>query len=90
VEAADCWFRLFPSRQPSFQRRYAAYAHFRSKGWIPRSGEASLGFDYLLYDGVFNSAMAACTTDHHAPPPSGQDMAAQAQSSRNTGHDHAQ
>ena len=64
-----------------FHERYVSYAHFRSKGWIPRPGAIGLGFDYLLYDGVLNSAMAACTDSAAAT--------ADSSSGNKGGHDHA-
>lgn len=31
-------WRVFCSAQPNFEITYAAYHHFRSKGWVPKSG----------------------------------------------------
>ena len=41
------WLRLQKSR-PDFLTLYLAYHHFRSKGWIPRTG-LQYGVDFVLY-----------------------------------------
>ncbi|XP_071772810.1 tRNA-splicing endonuclease subunit Sen2 [Centroberyx gerrardi] len=41
-------WREFRSIQPDFVSSYAAYHHFRSKGWVPKGG-AKYGADLMLY-----------------------------------------
>lgn len=43
----DCW-NAFCAANPRFPHLMAAYVHFRSKGWAPRTG-LSHGVDFLLY-----------------------------------------
>ncbi|XP_075546590.1 tRNA splicing endonuclease subunit 2 [Dermacentor variabilis] len=47
LELLKLWQRLCGLRD-NFPARYAAYHHFRSKGWVVRSG-AKFAADYLLY-----------------------------------------
>ena len=47
VDTPTCW-KLFSQAQPRvFPRLYAAYRHFRLRGWIPKSGAGS-GGDLIL------------------------------------------
>ncbi|KAG9483656.1 hypothetical protein GDO78_009531 [Eleutherodactylus coqui] len=41
-------WEVFSAAQQSFQTRYMAYHHFRSKGWVPKVG-LKFGTDLLLY-----------------------------------------
>lgn len=41
-------WRQYSKLEPDFPYRYAAYHHFRSRGWVTRSGY-SMGSDWLLY-----------------------------------------
>lgn len=41
-------WQIFCSRDPLFARTYAAYAHYRRGGWLPRSG-LKYGVDWVLY-----------------------------------------
>mmetsp|Transcript_19695 Transcript_19695/g.27722 ORF Transcript_19695/g.27722 Transcript_19695/m.27722 type:complete len:292 (+) Transcript_19695:76-951(+) len=47
LNPSDAW-KLFCKLEPSFPERYAVYHHFRSRGWIVKSG-LKFGADYLLY-----------------------------------------
>jgi len=49
LKPSDTW-KLFCKLEPSFPERYAVYHHFRSRGWIVKSG-LKFGADYLLYTG---------------------------------------
>ena len=40
--------QTFAKASPDFVTRYAAYHHFRSKGWVVRPG-TKFGADFLLY-----------------------------------------
>ncbi|KAG7493221.1 tRNA-splicing endonuclease subunit Sen2 [Solea senegalensis] len=43
-------WRTFQSQCPHFISSYAAYHHFRSKGWVPKGGGgAKYGVDFMLY-----------------------------------------
>ncbi|KAM3843037.1 tRNA-splicing endonuclease subunit Sen2-like, partial [Diretmus argenteus] len=41
-------WRRFRSFQPDFVSSYAAYHHYRSRGWVPKAG-AKYGADLMLY-----------------------------------------
>ncbi|XP_044743007.1 tRNA-splicing endonuclease subunit Sen2 [Chrysoperla carnea] len=43
----QCW-NLFSNADPNFIKCYIIYHHFRSKGWIVKSGEKFAG-NYILY-----------------------------------------
>ncbi|PAA61856.1 hypothetical protein BOX15_Mlig030615g1, partial [Macrostomum lignano] len=47
LTCAQLWLRL-RSELPRFAQLYAAYQHYRSRGWVPKDG-ASVGADFLLY-----------------------------------------
>lgn len=47
LELLELWQRLC-TLCPNFPARYAAYHHFRAKGWVVRTG-SKYGADYLLY-----------------------------------------
>jgi hypothetical protein len=47
LSGIDLW-TTFVRSDPSFVVRYAAYHHFRSLGWVPKSGQ-KLGVDFVLY-----------------------------------------
>lgn len=49
--AADAVFSRCCRSIPDFPQRYAAYRHFRRKGWIVRPDAFKFGADFLLYDG---------------------------------------
>uniref|UniRef100_A0A3P9H1K6 tRNA-splicing endonuclease subunit Sen2 n=1 Tax=Oryzias latipes TaxID=8090 RepID=A0A3P9H1K6_ORYLA len=43
-------WRRFRSLRPDFTSSYAAYHHFRSRGWVPKGGSgAKYGVDFMLY-----------------------------------------
>nr|XP_046241154.1 tRNA-splicing endonuclease subunit Sen2 isoform X2 [Scatophagus argus] len=43
-------WRKFRSLRPDFVSLFAAYQHFRSKGWVPKGGGgAKYGVDFMLY-----------------------------------------
>ncbi|XP_041804950.1 tRNA-splicing endonuclease subunit Sen2 isoform X2 [Chelmon rostratus] len=43
-------WRTFRSLQPNFVSLFAAYQHFRSRGWVPKvGGGAKYGVDFMLY-----------------------------------------
>ncbi|KAF6732310.1 tRNA-splicing endonuclease subunit Sen2 [Oryzias melastigma] len=43
-------WRMFRSLRPDFISSYAAYHHFRSRGWVPKGGSgAKYGVDFMLY-----------------------------------------
>lgn len=43
-------WRKFRSMHPDFVSLYAAYHHFRSRGWVPKGGSgAKYGVDLMLY-----------------------------------------
>ncbi|XP_028967584.1 tRNA-splicing endonuclease subunit Sen2 [Galendromus occidentalis] len=69
----DELFTRFESNDSLFPIRYAAYHHFRQKGWIVRSG-MTMGADYLLYkDGppfTHASFIVSVQTDQNDPEPS--------------------
>ncbi|XP_061689823.1 tRNA-splicing endonuclease subunit Sen2 isoform X4 [Syngnathoides biaculeatus] len=49
LSVAQLW-RRFVSLRPDFVSAYAAYHHFRSRGWVPKGGSgAKYGVDMLLY-----------------------------------------
>ncbi|XP_061544433.1 tRNA-splicing endonuclease subunit Sen2 [Phycodurus eques] len=49
LSIAQLW-RRFVSLRPDFVSAYAAYHHFRSRGWVPKGGSgAKYGVDMLLY-----------------------------------------
>jgi len=47
LEPQDLWSR-FIKNVPSFSFKYAAYRHFRTGNWVPKSG-LKFGVDFLLY-----------------------------------------
>jgi len=50
-EIADRIFAHATLLVPQFPQRYAAYRHFRLKGWVVRPDALKFGADFLLYDG---------------------------------------
>ncbi|XP_077458036.1 tRNA-splicing endonuclease subunit Sen2 [Stigmatopora argus] len=49
LSVAQLW-RCFVSLRPDFVSSYAAYHHFRSRGWVPKGGSgAKYGVDMVLY-----------------------------------------
>eukprot|EP01137_Pigoraptor_chileana_P031574 Opistho-2@19595 len=46
---SDELWGAFLATRASFPHSYAAYHHYRTKGWVPRSG-LKFGLDYVLYD----------------------------------------
>ncbi|KAK2915580.1 tRNA-splicing endonuclease subunit Sen2 [Channa argus] len=49
LSVMELW-RMFRSLCPDFVSSYAAYHHFRSRGWVPKRGGASkYGVDLMLY-----------------------------------------
>jgi len=55
---ADAMFWYSCNAVVGFPQRYAAYRHFRLKGWVVRPDAVKFGADFLLYDGPVDECHA--------------------------------